>query len=61
MNLKTALKSLAHVAAGGAAAAIAPHIMDVVPLIPHINPLTAAVLGSALSSLASAFASPPHQ
>lgn len=58
--MKQALKALGHLALGGAAAAVAPHIVEIVPFIPHINPLTGAILGSALSSIVSAYAKPPN-
>lgn len=54
--MKKFLKTLGHAALGGAVAGIAPVITNSIPLIPHIDPMTAAVLGSAVSSALSALA-----
>lgn len=59
-NLVKLLKSLGHLALGGTLAAIAPHVADLVPLIPHIDPTTAMIVGSVASSAISAFMKPPH-
>lgn len=59
-KLATILKSLGHVALGGAVAAVAPSITSLIPLIPHIDPMTAMILGSAFSSLISAWFKPPN-
>lgn len=60
-NLAKFLKTLGHLALGGALAAVAPHVADIVPLIPHIDPATAMIVGSVASSAISAFMKPPHQ
>lgn len=61
MNWKGIFKLLGHAALGGAAAAVAPPIMAAIPAIPHIDPATAAALGSVVSSVVSALSKPPHE
>lgn len=59
-KLATLLKSLGHAVLGAASAAAATYIPQFVTFIPHIDPLTAAIIGSALSSLVSAWSPKPN-
>lgn len=59
--MKAFLKTLGHIAIGGAAAAVAPQVVGLIPMIPHIDPLAAAALGSMASSFFSAFSKQPHK
>lgn len=52
--MKAFLKTLGHAALGGAVAGVAPVLTDAIPMIPHINPMTAMVLGSMVTSAVSA-------
>lgn len=56
INWKNILKTAAHAALGGAVAGVAPIGINLIPMIPHIDPYMAAVLGSIASSALSAAA-----
>lgn len=59
---KTLLMTMAHAAVGAGSVAVATQVPVISPLITaHVDPLTGAMIASVLSSVASAFAPPPHQ
>lgn len=59
-EMKLFLKRLGHAAAGAGLAAAAATSVDFIPLIPHIDPTLAAIIGSAISSYISGRMKPPR-